>query len=77
MNQIFLYFNILGIWIDMENGIVIIANSVFKKDAMTYGEPTKFVAGYCINTIRPELLTKKIILFLNISLIEFFKTQVN
>ncbi|KAK5963618.1 Ndj1p PWA37_003943 [Arxiozyma heterogenica] len=77
MNQIFPYFNILGIWIDMGNGIIIIANSVFKKDAMAYGEPTTLVAGYCINTIRPELLTKKIILFLNISLIEFFKTQVN
>lgn len=77
MNRIFPYFNALGIWIDMRNGILIFANSTSKKNTAVCGEPTKVVAGYCINTVRPELLTKKIVLFLNISIIEFFKTQVN
>lgn len=71
------YFKILGIWIDMRNGILIFANSNIKENLSTCGEPTTIVAGYCINNIAPELLTKKIVLFINISLIEFFKTQVN
>ncbi|CAL9729540.1 hypothetical protein MOUN0_H01376 [Monosporozyma unispora] len=64
-----------GIWLDLDNKIILFANATIK-ETMDINCFTRIVTGYCLSNLKPELLNKKIILFLNLSLLEFFKSQV-
>lgn len=74
-SQNFHEFRTFGIWLDLDNGIIIFATALLKEITQT-NDYTTIPAGFCIHNISPELLTKKIVLFLNLSLFEFFKSQV-
>lgn len=64
-----------GIWLDIDNNVMIFSYAIIheKKGILQH---TKKVCSYCIPTISTDLLTKKVVLFLNIAILDFFKSNV-
>lgn len=74
-SQNFPEFRSFGIWLDLDNDIIMFATALIKEFDKT-NDYTTIPAGFCLHNISPELLNKKIVLFLNLSIYEFFKSQV-
>lgn len=67
-----------GVWLDSTNGILLFGNGVvfFNSDNALESSHVAPTSGVCLDQISPEAVTQKLLLFINLAIVECFMNEI-